>query len=169
MRDSKHLGPIIYLMAVAAGSDGAMRRDVIFARLIEAVAADTLIEIIDSTGFRGLEDGGEFGSMRLAHGFTVPAGTFAVDFSKHPLVVFRGAGEGVRELRLWDLVIVVDESCFCFAIAICVVVHGTELVGVPDKVDREGRYECLIWPFAHHGEELIVSLDKARHGVGTCW
>ncbi len=64
-------------------------------------------------GFIRGKDAGEWGGVRFANGFAVPACAFGVEFVKHFLIRFARPFEGGGEGGLVDFVVVVDEfACF---------------------------------------------------------
>lgn len=149
---------------MALGFDGVVRGDVrsVVRILREGGLGMETIEIggeIFVTGFYAVEDSG----MGFANGFAIPAGALAVNLVEHLLVGLGCPFEGVREAAFVDFVVVVDESTR-FRGGVGVVGFTGELVGVPGKIDVEGRDGDFVGVFAHDGEKAGVFDEQAVHG-----
>jgi len=117
------------LVAVAGDFDGVVRRDVgAFVGIVGRRGGVQAVEVL----FDGFvfDHQGESWGVRFANRFAVPARAFGVDFIEHFLVGFGRPFEGVGELVLIDLVIMIDEDVSLCS-RIVVVRFRRKLVRVP--------------------------------------
>lgn len=123
--------------------------------------------LFHGAGFAALEEGGEFAAgVGFAHGFAVPACAFAVGFGVEALVCFGCLLEGMVEVGLGDLVVVVDELISGMRIRVIVIRLGVELVRMPCQIDVQCRYRHVF--VAHDIEEALVLDKQPLHGELEC-
>ncbi len=115
------------LVAVAGDLDGVVRGDVgAFVGIVGRRGGVQAVEVL----FDGFvfDHQGESWGVRFADRFAVPTRALGVDFIEHFLVGFGRPFEGVGELVLIDLVIMIDED-----VSLC---SGIVVVGFRRKLVR---------------------------------
>lgn len=118
--------------------------------------------------FTGLEEARHARGVGFADGFAVPASALGVDLSKHLLVGLAGPLEGVGELVLVDLVVMIDEDV-TMPDGVVAVPHGAELVSVPGQVDVQGWDGHVGGVLLHDLKEVLVLFDQSLHSAGYSW
>lgn len=145
---------------VVGGDVGTLvgRAEICFARVVEDLRGLFLVGHAEDAA-HGSRVGG-------ADGLAVPARALAVDLGVLVLVGAHGPLEGLGELVLVDLVVVVDElGRVCGRVE--VVGAGAQLVGVPGQIDVEGGHAGLVGILAHERDEAPVLGDEAGHGLAA--
>lgn len=100
--------------------------------------------------------------MGFSDGFAVPACAFGVELLVHFLVDLGGPFEGVGEGGFVDFVVVVNEFVG-FVDGVGVVGLWGELMGVPGKVDVEGRDGDFVGMLGDDGHVAGVFGDEPLH------
>ena len=100
--------------------------------------------------------------MRFSDGFAVPAGAFGVELLVHFLVGLGGPFEGFGEGGFVDFVVVVDKLVR-FIDSVGVIGLGGELMGMPGKVDVEGRDSDFIGMLGDDGHVASIFGDEPLH------